>query len=78
MYDHLHSPELGAGLVGAQRHCARLPAGVEHVLGRGAEALKEGHVGAGGPPLSTGFSFFQVYGGPIILHLVFTDDLILE
>lgn len=50
--DRPHSPVLGAGLTGGQHHRARFPAGVESVLARRAEALEEGDVDAGGPPLS--------------------------
>lgn len=49
--DHPHGPAVGLALVGCQRHRARVPAGVEHVLGRGAEALKQGDVVAGSLPL---------------------------
>lgn len=49
--DHPDGPVVGAGLAGHQHHHAPVPAGVKHVLGRGAEALKEGVVVAGSPPL---------------------------
>lgn len=75
MQDHPHVPVPGGALAGCQCHRAVVPAGIKHVLGRGAEGLIEGGVVAGSLPLVTGSGFFQVDGGPGVLHLYFTDEL---
>lgn len=49
--DHPHGPVVGGSLTGRQHHRAPVPAGIKSLLGRGAEALKEGVVLAGSHPL---------------------------
>lgn len=76
MQDHPHGPLAGGSLAGRQYHRAPVPAGIKRLLGRGAEALKEGVVLAGSHPLITGSGLFQVDAGSGMLHLFFTDELV--
>lgn len=76
MHHRVHGPALGRG--GGQRHGALVPVDVERLSPYGAEQLEEGLVSAGSRPVGTGFSFFQIYDGPRVLDLVFTNDLIFE
>lgn len=76
MQDHPHGPVVGLGLAGHQHHRAPVLDAIKRVLGRGAEALIEGVVAAGLPPLGTASGFFQLNGGADMLHLVITYELV--